>query len=163
MKMTLATIHLVFNQPFIFEVVIKSFIAIVLGSIIGLERETHNHPAGLRTHALVCFGASIVMMIGLYMQNTIAVDATSRLIQGVITGIGFIGAGTILRDGNTVRGLTTAATVWVTACIGLAVGIGMYIESVILTLFMLLLLIGFRWVEYKWLNQYKHETNKNEE
>lgn len=134
------------------EIIIKSITAIILGSMIGLERETHNHPAGLRTHALVCYGATIVMMIGLHLQKNIDINATSRLIQGVITGIGFIGAGAILRDGNKVRGLTTAATVWVTASIGLAVGIGMIVEAVIITMHMLLLLIGFRWIEKKWLS-----------
>ncbi len=109
-------------------------LAIVLCAIIGMEREFHGRPAGLRTHLLVGGGAALIMIIGItfaegYFVNTdgaVTFDI-ARLVAGVVTGIGFLGAGTIIRQGDWVHGLTTAASVWFVAGIGIAAGLGLYV------------------------------------
>ena len=118
------------------EVIIRVLIATLVGILVGIEREVANHPAGMKTHALVCLGAAITTMISQEMaysvMNSTLGDASkvdiSRIASGVVSGIGFIGAGAIIksRDGSVVTGITTAATVWVTGCIGLAIGMGYY-------------------------------------
>ena len=110
-------------------------LALILGSVIGLERERKGGMAGLRTHILVCLGSSLIMLTSIHIYNTFhegaAVDP-ARIAAGVVTGIGFLGAGTIIRSAEGVRGLTTAASVWVSAAIGLAVGCG-YISAAVVT------------------------------
>ena len=120
------------------ELIIRLVVAAVLGSLIGLEREWHDKPAGLRTHILVCVGAAVftVAALGIGKETEIA-----RIAAGVVTGIGFLGAGTIFREKERVRGLTTAADLWVLAAIGLAVGIGYYVLAAISTALMLIILI----------------------
>jgi putative Mg2+ transporter-C (MgtC) family protein len=109
------------------EIVLKLFLAMILGGVIGLEREIGNRPAGFRTHTLVCMGSVLVMLTSQYVYQAYGQDVDlTRLGAQVISGIGFLGAGTILKDGSRVRGLTTAASLWVVACIGLAIGIGFY-------------------------------------
>lgn len=112
-------------------------LATALGGVVGYERESGRRPAGLRTHMMVCLGAALVMVTGMYLfevyQGRISLDPT-RLGAQVVSGIGFLGAGSILKSGSRIRGLTTAATLWVVACIGLAVGAGLYIPSVAVTL-----------------------------
>ena len=126
------------------EIVLRIFLALVMGGIIGLERELRNHPAGIKTHALVCIGAALASLVSLEMRYDVArlqqlvehtaqtVDA-SRIAAGVLTGIGFIGTGAIIRskDGAAVTGITTAANIWVTGCLGLAIGMGYYTMSVV--------------------------------
>lgn len=106
-------------------------LAVLVGGVIGLNRDLHRKPAGVRTHALVSLGTAL-MVIVVMPPGTLDVyryDALSRVIQGVLTGIGFLGAGVILRDPGTrhVSGLTTAATVWLTALLGVACGAGLYV------------------------------------
>lgn len=106
-------------------------LAVLVGGLIGLNRDLHRKPAGVRTHALVSLGTAL-MVIVVMPPGTLDVyryDALSRVIQGVLTGIGFLGAGVILRDPGTrhVSGLTTAATVWLTALLGVACGAGLYV------------------------------------
>jgi len=104
-------------------------LAALLGGLVGIERESLNRPAGFRTHILVCVGAALVMMVSLDVFNMFrqVSDADpGRIAAQVVTGVGFLGAGTILREGATVRGLTTAASLWVIAAVGLAVGAGLY-------------------------------------
>lgn len=98
-------------------------LAVVLGGLIGLERELHGHPAGLRTHILVCVGSTVITLVSVWSANLAAnvVDPT-RISAQIVSGIGFLGAGAIVREGATVRGLTTAASLWATAGIGLALG-----------------------------------------
>ena len=111
-------------------------LASVIGSVIGWERETRNRPAGLRTYALVCMGSALIMLTSFqifYDYNTIANFDPARLGAQVISGIGFLGAGTIIRDKHSVKGLTTAASLWVVACIGLTVGARMYVVSIMIT------------------------------
>lgn len=121
---------------------LKLSYAMVSGSIIGYERSHKNRPAGLRTHSLVCIGAAIVMIVPIELRAidpTIQIDVT-RLGAQVISGIGFLGAGTIIRNGYNVKGLTTAATLWVVAIIGLAIGGGLYTVATASTIFVLMTL-----------------------
>lgn len=129
----------------------KLLIAAVLGGIIGWERERRGRPAGLRTHILVCVGVTLMMLVSEHIferYKTFAADSIirvdpARIAAQVVTGIGFLGAGTIMRFRATVRGLTTAASLWVVAGIGLAVGSSCYVPAIITTiiaLFALLLL-----------------------
>lgn len=106
------------------HIVIRLLAAAVLGAIIGMQREKAGKPAGLRTHILVCLGTAVFILACSGVGMTL--DAQSRVIQGIVTGIGFIGAGTILKldDQKAIKGLTTAAGVWMTAAIGVAVGVG---------------------------------------
>ena len=116
----------------------RLFLACLCGAVIGLERSAKNRPAGFRTHMLVCLGAAISTMTGVYMftERHLLMDM-SRMGAQVITGLGFIGAGTIIvTKKNTVKGLTTAAGIWATSAIGLAFGSGMYVIGVISTLLM---------------------------
>ena len=118
------------SEPF--EVPMRLLTAVLAGAVIGLNRELHNKPAGLRTHALVSLGAALAVVTAETLTRTPdhQADVVSRVVQGVITGIGFLGAGVILRDpgGGRVQGLTTAAALWVTALFGVACGVGAYRE-----------------------------------
>ncbi len=115
------------------ELFARLVLATVLGGAIGLERGTLNRPAGLRTHILVCVGSTLAMLVSMYglldMRGGVLTPSYDggRIAAQVISGIGFFGAGTILREGSSVRGLTTAASLWTVAGIGLAVGSGMYV------------------------------------
>lgn len=111
------------------EPALRLLFAAVVGGLVGLEREIHGRPAGLRTHILVCVGASLIMMISVEVSRSFAGVMESdpaRIAAQVVSGIGFLGAGTILREGATVRGLTTAAGLWMAAALGLAAGAGLY-------------------------------------
>lgn len=118
-------------------IVIKLVLAGLLGGIIGYERENTLRPAGFRTHILVCVGASLVMITSKYIfeqySSHVNIDP-ARLGAQVISGIGFLGAGTIIRDGFNVKGLTTAASLWAVSCVGIATGIGFYSGAVIATM-----------------------------
>ncbi|MDR1704337.1 MAG: MgtC/SapB family protein [Clostridiales bacterium] len=127
---------------------IRILSAVLLGGLIGLERQTKHRPAGFRTHILVCVGAATVMILSelifdkFYIKYGIAADP-SRLGAQVISGIGFLGAGTIIHFGANVKGLTTAASLWAVAAIGLAVGSGFYILAGAVTLILLITLFLF--------------------
>ncbi|HOL17856.1 MAG TPA: MgtC/SapB family protein, partial [Bacillota bacterium] len=130
------------------EVALRLLLAVLFGGIVGFERESHNRPAGFRTHILVCVGSALIMMLSAYGFANLTggkyqVDP-SRIAAQVITGIGFLGAGTILQQRGSIRGLTTAASLWVVSGIGLAVGIGFYGGAAMATLIVLisLLLLG---------------------
>lgn len=112
--------------------------AAVLGAAVGYEREHADKPAGLRTHILVALGSAQFTVVSLYGFN--GAGDPARVAAQIVTGIGFLGAGAILRTETTVKGLTTAASVWVTAAIGLAVGVGMYGMSAVTTLIVLAVL-----------------------
>lgn len=144
----------------VYEIIFKLALAGILGGLIGLERESLNRPAGLRTYTLVCVGSALAMVVSLdmYFQYYQTVNADpGRIAAQVISGIGFLGAGTIMREGATVRGLTTAAGLWVVACIGLAVGAGLYIPAIATTVLILFILIYFIHFEKKFtgLREYK--------
>ncbi len=104
------------------DMVLRLVVAVVLGSLIGMERETHGRPAGLRTHVLVCVGSTLFTICSYVIAGPN--NDPGRIAAQIVTGIGFLGAGTIIHQGSVVRGLTTAASVWVVAAIGVAVGIG---------------------------------------
>lgn len=130
----------------IYEIIFKLTLAGVLGGLIGLERESLSRPAGLRTYTLVCIGSALAMIVSIdmYAQYYQTVNADpGRIAAQVISGIGFLGAGTIMREGASVQGLTTAAGLWVVACIGLAVGSGLYIPAIATTVLILFVLIYF--------------------
>jgi putative Mg2+ transporter-C (MgtC) family protein len=135
------------------ELVLRLVIAAGLGSLVGAERERLIWAAGLRTHMLVCVGACLFMVVSAYgfagVSGPGIVLDPSRVAAQVVSGIGFLGAGSILLRGDLVRGLTTAASLWTVAAIGLAVGGGLYIEATAATLIILIILAGIKPVE-KW-------------
>jgi len=130
--------------------ILRLLIAFILGGVIGLEREKKGGHAGLRTHILVCVGSTLIMLVSLYIydiyQGKVPVDP-ARIAAGVVTGIGFLGAGTIIRSPEGIRGLTTAASIWVSSAIGLAVGCGYIIPAVTTTAIAFLTLSTLKWVE----------------
>jgi putative Mg2+ transporter-C (MgtC) family protein len=122
------------------EAVLRLLLAAALGAMVGFQRERAHKPAGLRTHILICLGSALFTVVSVlgFAGN---VDP-ARVAAGVVTGIGFIGAGVILRGarGDRVVGITTAASIWVTAAIGIAAGVGMYLIAVVVTLITVLVL-----------------------
>jgi len=127
--------------------VLRLVIACFLGGIIGYERESTNRPAGFRTHILVCVGSALVMLTSEFMLNKFMVTDPARLGAQVISGIGFLGAGTIIRNKYNVKGLTTAASLWAVACVGLAIGIGFYEGAIAATLLIYTTLIVLKKLE----------------
>lgn len=124
--------------------------ATILGGLVGIERESVRRAAGFRTHILVCCGSALVMLLSLYMFETYRMYTNldpARLGAQVISGIGFLGAGTIIKDGNSIKGLTTAASLWAVACIGLALGAGFISGASITTVIVLISLKIFSKVE----------------
>ncbi|WP_102400356.1 MgtC/SapB family protein [Haloimpatiens massiliensis] len=144
------------------QVLIRFFLAVVMGGIIGYEREYQKRPAGFITNILVCIGAAITSMIQLYLvqdsidiigeypqlTNALKVDS-GRIISQVVSGIGFLGAGTIIHNKGSIKGLTTAATLWVVACIGIAVGMGYYFLSIVATIGVYCVLVLLKKVKFR--------------
>ena len=131
----------------VFLVAFKLILSAVLGAIIGVEREIKNRAAGFRTHIIVSVGACLIMLIGIDAIGDISSDKArdaARIAGQVVSGIGFLGAGTILQKKNAVSGLTTAATLWLSAAIGLAVGIGYYEGAIIATVICIVTLISLK-------------------
>lgn len=134
----------------------RLLLALLAGGIIGLERAIHGREAGFRTHTLVCVSSSLLMLLMAFQWQlipqqyieTIRTDPT-RMAQGIMTGIGFLGAGVIIKEGLTVRGLTTAASIWMTAAIGIVIGMGFYEPAMYATVITVLTLSLFRWLESK--------------
>ena len=116
------------------QAVIKLIVGFILSGIIGYERESLNKPAGFKTHTLICISSVLIMLCGEYLSMHWGVDV-ARLPAQLLSGIGFIGAGTILRDGFNVKGLTTAASLLAVTCIGLCVGAGFYVGGIVATIF----------------------------
>lgn len=134
------------------ETFLRILVATVLGALIGLERERSNKSAGLRTNALVAMGSSLLTVIALGVAAKNSFIDPTRVISNIIVGIGFIGGGAIIREGHRIRGITTAATLWVVAAIGIAIGLGFYREaifSVVLAYFILTVLWLFEKKEGK--------------
>ena len=128
---------------------IAMLVSTVLGTLVGFERQMGRKPAGLRTHTLVCLGSTMFVLVTRHAVADIGgpnLDPT-RMIHGVITGVGFLGAGSIMRTEGYVHGLTTAASVWMVAAIGVAVGVHAYTLAIIGAALALIVLEGFRWVE----------------
>ena len=128
--------------------------ALIAGALIGFERSYHGRPAGFRTHTLVCLASSALMLVTIYQSQwfpqadagTVRMDPT-RMAQGIMTGIGFLGAGVIMKEGLSIRGLTTAASIWITAAIGILAGIGFYFPVFAATALTLVTLTALRWIE----------------
>jgi len=136
-----------------YEMVLRMLAAVVAGGIIGFERNYHGRPAGFRTHTLVCAASSVLMLVTVYEAHwmpkaavLVQLDPT-RMAQGIMTGIGFLGAGAIIKEGLSVRGLTTAASIWITAAIGILAGIGFYFPLVVAVALTIGVLSFFRWIE----------------
>lgn len=129
------------------EVVGRLLLAGLLGGVIGLEREVLGRPAGLRTHILVSVGSALIMILSVHSFGS---GDPSRLAAQVVSGVGFLGAGTIMREGASVRGLTTAASLWVVAGIGLAAGVGFYYAAALATLLVYFSLQALNKVEHQY-------------
>ena len=128
-----------------FAVILRICLAVLCGGVLGIERGKANQAAGMRTYILVCLGAALVMMTGQYMFVEFNSGDPARLGAQVVSGIGFLGAGSIIVEGHTkVRGLTTAAGLWTAACIGLSIGIGFYLGAIISTAFIYLVVSKFK-------------------
>ena len=137
------------NYCFIIKTAVRLLVSVVIGSLIGIEREKHGRAAGIRTHILVCLGASLTAIIEIYVHDVLGVNGeVFRISAQVISGIGFLGAGMIILKGdNVITGLTTAAGVWATAIIGIAVGYGFYSGAVLATALFLSAIIFFSKLE----------------
>jgi putative Mg2+ transporter-C (MgtC) family protein len=133
------------------SILFRLVLAAVLSGMIGFEREFHGRAAGLRTHILLCIGSTLVMLTSMHIfdvySSRVAVDP-ARIAAGVITGIGFLGAGTIMHSRSSVRGLTTAASLWVVAGLGLAVGSGLYFGAIVTTALTIITLFLFSKLEH---------------
>ncbi len=158
----------------------RLIVGVIIGGLVGYEREFKNSPAGFRTHILVCLGATIISLIAEYDLQKIMIIAqnpmyaevlkvdTARLGAQVISGVGFLGAGTILRDKGSVRGLTTAATLWIVACLGLAVGRGLYALSLTSAVIIFIILSLFKKAdrviqkETKWRIRFRKKEKEDE-
>jgi putative Mg2+ transporter-C (MgtC) family protein len=155
---------------------VRLLAAVLAGTCIGYERSFHGRPAGLRTHVLVCLASSVLMLVTVYEADWVRTPGESRLdptrmAQGIMTGIGFLGAGVIVKEGLNVRGLTTAASIWITAAIGVLAGVGLYVPMAFSVALALLVLSVFRWIEmrvpaqvfYYFDVKYAREGNLSEE
>jgi putative Mg2+ transporter-C (MgtC) family protein len=139
------------------EALLRLVLAAALGAAVGIERELREREAGLRTHLLVALGSALFTIAGAYGFHTLRTDPT-RVAAQIVTGIGFLGAGAIIRQGLSVRGLTTAATLWVVAAIGIAAGAGYYSGALITTAIVLLSLYPLRIVAYRVLIRFRPEN-----
>jgi putative Mg2+ transporter-C (MgtC) family protein len=130
--------------------------ALVIGAAIGFERTFHGRPAGFRTHSLVCLASALLMLVTVYQNQwmiVVPLDAIrtdpTRMAQGIMTGIGFLGAGVIFKEGLTVRGLTTAASIWTTAAIGILIGVRFYFAATVGATATIAILAAFRILELR--------------
>src|SRR5208283_225727 len=143
------------NSDFL-DILVHLVVAMIAGGLIGLERSYNGHAAGFRTHTLVCMASALLMQVTIHqgqwfyasVPDTVRVDPT-RIAQGIMTGIGFLGAGVIMKEGLSVRGLTTAASIWITAAIGIMAGVGFYSAVIIVSVLTLGTLSTFLWIESK--------------
>jgi putative Mg2+ transporter-C (MgtC) family protein len=136
------------------EMLLRLLAAVAAGAVIGYERSFHGRPAGLRTHVLVCMASAVLMLVTVYEDHWVRIAGEARLdptrmAQGIMTGIGFLGAGVIVKEGLNVRGLTTAASIWITAAIGVLAGVGLYVPMLFAVVLTLLVLGVFRWIEMR--------------
>ena len=135
-------------------VAIKLLCAVCAGGLIGLERALHGRPTGFRTHSIVCLASAALVQVVVHLpiwlagapSDTFGTDAT-RVMQGIMSGMGFLGAGVIFREGLTIRGLTTAASIWITAPIGILFGVGFFYIGALTTLIVIIILTLFRQIE----------------
>ncbi|MBI3616547.1 MAG: MgtC/SapB family protein [Candidatus Omnitrophica bacterium] len=146
------------------EVILRLLLAVLFSGLIGLEREVSGRAAGFRTHILVCVGSTLVMLTALHLMDQykgVASIDPGRIAAQVVSGIGFLGAGTIIQIRDSVRGLTTAAGLWSAAGIGLAVGSGFYVGAVAATLIVLIVLYLLSQVEQKMVGTKRKDSGGN--
>jgi putative Mg2+ transporter-C (MgtC) family protein len=133
-----------------FVTVARVFLAFILGGVVGFERQQVRRPAGLRTHMLVCAGSACFTVASVYgFEGLGSIRDPARLAAQIVTGIGFLGAGAIFRSGSTVRGLTTASSIWVTAAIGIVAGLGMFTLALFTTFLTWFALFVIKWLEVR--------------
>lgn len=148
-------------MPTFFDIIVRLSLSCLLGGLVGIERETLSRPAGFRTHVLVCMGSTLVMLCNLFLFYTFQPLTNldpARLGAQVISGIGFLGAGTIIKEGSSVKGLTTAAGLWAVAGIGITIGSGFYLGAISATLLVLVTLITFSKFERRLIKRKHNET-----
>lgn len=152
------TVHLLELEGWV--MILRVLLAVVLGGALGIEREIDAQPAGFRTHIVLCLGAALFGLISVHAfapfesvraDSNVQIDVT-RVASQVVVGVGFLGGGAILKYGASIRGLTTAASMWVTAAVGLAVGLGYYWAAVAITIATLISLVVFRWLR-EWIRR----------
>jgi putative Mg2+ transporter-C (MgtC) family protein len=138
--------------------ILRLLLAAVLGAMIGFQRERHSQPAGLRTHTILVVGSALAMMLSINLAMAFRLQAPNgdpaRLAAQVISGIGFLGAGAILREGFSVKGLTTATSMWTMAIVGLAVGMGYFVTSISVTILLLVVLSVLFYVEKRYVHPF---------
>jgi putative Mg2+ transporter-C (MgtC) family protein len=150
-------------------IALRLILAFILSALIGIERERHKQVAGLKTHILICVGSALLMILSIYVPFAYSLGESSdpgRIAAQVVSGIGFLGAGAILRYGFNVRGLTTAANIWVMAALGLAIGAGLYFPAIIGVSIILFTLVGIDFLEKKlfskkFMKSFEIEYNDN--
>src|SRR5687767_1142396 len=147
-------------EPLPFDLLGRLALAVLLGGIVGVERELSGKPAGLRTNILICLGSALLMdlSITIGMTDGVRTGDPARIAAQVVTGVGFLGAGTIMQARGEVVGLTTAATIWVVAAIGLAVGAGHRAEAIAAALLVTLVLTALGWLE-RWMLSFRRIVN----
>lgn len=148
------------NDPLSLELWAKLVLAFACGAAIGYEREIHDKPAGLRTNMLICVGSTLVTMVSIhlalaYAERQVNIADPGRIAAQIVSGVGFLGAGTIIQARGSVHGLTTAATIWVMAGIGIAIGAGFFVPAVGATLLLVVILSGLGRIEPR-LKQARH-------
>ncbi|MCX6639879.1 MAG: MgtC/SapB family protein [bacterium] len=145
---------------------LKIITAVLCGGLIGLEREMSRKPAGLKTNILICMGATIYMIVSDLVAREAGMPRGAdpgRIAAQVVTGIGFIGAGCIMRSGPTIAGITTASTIWIVAALGLVIGVGFPLLAIFFTVFVLLILVGVRKLEQTFRPRRRSHEKKVEE
>lgn len=142
-----------FDYAFIYENSIKLLVSLVLGALIGAEREYKGRNIGFRTIILITLGSTLFTILSFILGNN---NDPARIASNIVTGVGFLGAGAIFRDGATVRGVTTASIIWISAAIGMACGIAQYEFAILVTATVLLILLGFAGVQ-KFIDRYNKE------
>jgi len=142
--------------------IIRIILAIVFGGAIGLERQISGKAAGLRTNILICFGAAVFTIVSRRMAEGTS-DSVTRIAAQIVTGIGFLGAGAIIRDRAGVHGMTSAATIWLVASIGVACGAGLYELAVLSTFLALVVLVGLKQIEQKFFAGHQQDNQPMKE
>jgi putative Mg2+ transporter-C (MgtC) family protein len=148
-------------MPLYLEITVRLLLAGILGGIVGYEREHTHRPAGFRTHILVCVGSALVMITSEFIfekYHSLTNADPARLGAQIISGIGFLGAGTIIRDGFNVKGLTTAASLWAVSCVGIATGIGFYSGAILATVLIFITLIVLKKMEIIFPKKNRYKT-----
>lgn len=139
------------------EIIIRLILSAIIGGSIGIEREVNNRPAGLRTHVLVSVSSALIMLVSIDGFSGLQGGDPARLASQVVSGIGFLGAGTIIKTGSNIKGLTTAASLWACACVGLAIGNGYYLGGLLTATIVLFTLMSLRPIE-KRIFERKYKT-----